>query len=108
MSDILSFNEKDGNLKEFIESKFVKKTEIENLSVITAGINPPNPSELLSRDILGKFINWATSNFDIVLIDTPAILPVNDTLLWGKYIDRTMQITISHSFIILIHIILII
>ena len=96
MSDILSFNEKDGNLKEFIESKFVKKTEIENLSVITAGINPPNPSELLSRDILGKFIDWATSNFDIVLIDTPAILPVNDTLLWGKYIGRTI-FTIRHG-----------
>ena len=96
MSDILSFNEKDGDLKEFIESKFVKKTEIENLSVITAGINPPNPSELLSREILGKFIDWATSNFDIVLIDTPAILPVNDTLLWGKYIDRTI-FTIRHG-----------
>lgn len=96
MSDILSFNEKDGDLKEFIESKFVKKTEIENLSVITAGINPPNPSELLSREILGKFITWATSNFDIVLIDTPAILPVNDTLLWGKYIDRTI-FTIRHG-----------
>ena len=96
MSDILTFDEKDGNLKEFIESKFVKKTEIENLSVITAGINPPNPSELLSRDILGKFIDWATSNFDIVLIDTPAILPVNDTLLWGKYINRTI-FTIRHG-----------
>ena len=97
VSDILSFNEKDGNFKEFIENnKFVKKTEIENLSVITAGINPPNPSELLSRDVLGKFIEWATSNFDIVLIDTPAILPVNDTLLWGKYIDRTI-FTVRHD-----------
>ena len=96
VSDILSFNEKDGDLKNFIESKFVKKTEIENLSVITAGINPPNPSELLSREILGKFIEWATSNFDIVLIDTPAILPVNDTLLWGKYINRTI-FTIRHG-----------
>jgi len=96
LSEILAFDEKEGNLKDFIESKFVKKTEIENLFVITAGINPPNPSELLSRDILGKFIEWAISNFDIVLIDTPAVLPVNDTLLWGKYIDRTI-FTIRHG-----------
>ena len=98
MSDILTFNgEKDGNFKDFIENgKFIKKTEVENLFVITAGINPPNPSELLSRDILGKFIEWATSNFDILLIDTPATLPVNDTLLWGKYIDRTI-FTVRHG-----------
>lgn len=96
MSDILAFNENDGNFNEFIESKFVKKTEIENLFVITAGINPPNPSELLSRELLGKFIQWAVSKFDIVLIDTPAILPVNDTLLWGKYVDRTI-FTVRHG-----------
>ena len=64
--------------------------DVPNLFVMTAGQRPPNPAELLNTPKLGDFIEWAQKNFDQVVVDCPAILPVSDTLLWGKYIPRTI------------------
>lgn len=60
--------------------------DVPNLYVMTAGQRPPNPAELLNTPKLADFIDWAKKNYDQVLIDCPAIVPVSDTLLWGKYI----------------------
>jgi protein-tyrosine kinase len=43
-----------------------------NLSVMNAGPMPPNPQELLGRDIFQAFLAKATASFDVVIIDTPA------------------------------------
>lgn len=64
--------------------------DIENLFVMTAGQRPPNPAELLNTPQLADFIDWAKNNYDQVLIDCPAIVPVSDTLLWGKYIPQAI------------------
>ncbi len=68
----------------------IQKTEIENLSVMTSGTRPPNPSELLNTPLLEVFIKWANENYDTVIVDCPAVLPVSDTLLWGKYINKAI------------------
>ncbi|MBR1979683.1 GumC family protein [Candidatus Proelusimicrobium excrementi] len=60
--------------------------DVPNLFVMTAGQRPPNPAELLNTPKLADFIDWAKKNYDQVIIDCPAIVPVSDTLLWGKYI----------------------
>lgn len=62
--------------------------DVPNLFVMTSGQRPPNPAELLNTPKLADFINWAVENYDQVVVDCPAILPVSDTLLWGKYIPR--------------------
>jgi len=64
--------------------------DVKNLSVMTAGRRPPNPADLLNTPRLGVFIEWASKNYDRVIVDCPAILPLSDTLLWGKYIPRTV------------------
>ncbi|MDD6152430.1 MAG: polysaccharide biosynthesis tyrosine autokinase [Elusimicrobia bacterium] len=64
--------------------------DVPNLFVMTSGQRPPNPAELLNTPKLADFINWAVKNYDQVVIDCPAILPVSDTLLWGKYIPRAV------------------
>jgi len=43
-----------------------------DLSVLTAGAPPPNPSELLGRPALGKLLRELAPQFDVILIDTPA------------------------------------
>lgn len=43
-----------------------------DLSVLTAGAPPPNPSELLGRPGLGKLLRELAPQFDVILIDTPA------------------------------------
>jgi receptor protein-tyrosine kinase len=43
-----------------------------DLSVLTAGAPPPNPSELLGRPGLGKLLRELAPQFDVILTDTPA------------------------------------
>ncbi|WP_458402183.1 polysaccharide biosynthesis tyrosine autokinase [Candidatus Avelusimicrobium sp.] len=64
--------------------------DVENLFVMTAGQRPPNPAELLNSARLADLIAWAEKNYDQVLVDCPAIVPVSDTLLWGRYIPRAV------------------
>lgn len=56
----------------------VEETFVDNLSVITSGPIPPNPSELLNSKRMGKLLDWARGNFDIVVLDTPPVLAVSD------------------------------
>ncbi|MFB2571184.1 polysaccharide biosynthesis tyrosine autokinase [Micrococcus sp. IITD107] len=48
------------------------------LDVITAGEVPPNPSELLGAEAMGRFLDWARENYEIVLLDAPPLQPVTD------------------------------
>jgi len=42
-----------------------------NLNVLGAGTTPPNPQELLSRSSFNDFIQQVSSDYDVVIIDTP-------------------------------------
>lgn len=42
-----------------------------DLSVLTAGTQPPNPSELLTRNNLGDLLSLMARHYDVILIDTP-------------------------------------
>jgi len=54
------------------------------LSVLPAGKVPPNPSELLgSKDML-RLLDWAESRWDLVLLDSPPILPATDATLLSR------------------------
>lgn len=56
----------------------VSKTDIENLSVLTAGKIPPNPSELLSSERTDKLLAFVKQHYDCVFIDTPPVNLVTD------------------------------
>ena len=70
--------------------------DVPNLFVVTAGQRPPNPTDLLNTPRLADFVAWAQRTYDQVIVDCPAILPVADTMLWGKYIARTIFV-IKHG-----------
>jgi receptor protein-tyrosine kinase len=46
--------------------------DLVDLSVITAGPVPPNPQELLGREVFTKLLDKFASLFDVIIIDTPA------------------------------------
>jgi protein-tyrosine kinase len=43
-----------------------------DLSVLPAGVLPPNPIELLAQPLFPKLLNELRSEFDVILLDTPA------------------------------------
>lgn len=56
----------------------VSKTDIENLSLLTAGKIPPNPAELLSSARMDKLLQFVKEHYDCVFIDTPPVNLVTD------------------------------
>lgn len=57
------------------------------LTVLTAGRRPPNPSELLQSHAMAQLIRDLRSRFDVVLLDSPPLLPVTDAALLAAQSD---------------------
>lgn len=51
---------------------------LRDLSVLPAGAQPPNPSELLARPEFSRLLEDAAQEFDVILLDTPAALDTAD------------------------------
>ena len=57
---------------------------VDSLSVLTRGETPPNPSELLMTPQLGELLEWASVNYDTVIVDSPPVLAVTDSVITGQ------------------------
>lgn len=72
----------------------------DGLFVLSAGIYPPNPAELLLRPAFGKLLDYASSQFDLVVIDAPPVLPVTDGIIVAR--QASMNVIVakagSHTF----------
>ena len=73
-------------------SDLVKETAIDNLSVITSGFLPPNPSEMLASKKTEELISKLKENFDYVVFDTPPIIAVTDAMILAKKVDQKMLV----------------
>ncbi|MGB1250416.1 MAG: polysaccharide biosynthesis tyrosine autokinase [Candidatus Promineifilaceae bacterium] len=62
----------------------IQPTEIENLSLVTSGPLPPNPSELLSSKKLDKVLALLGSVADIVVVDAPPFVVSDPSTLASK------------------------
>lgn len=78
--------------KDNIES-YIQPTDIENLFVITSGSVPPNPSELLVSNKMGKVIDGLMDKFDIVIFDAPPCLIVADALIMSRLVDFNLIVS---------------
>lgn len=67
--------------------RYIKPTEIENVYLLPVGANPPNPSELLGMEKTKILLERLKRNFDIIILDCPPVLGLNDTLMMTKYSD---------------------
>ena len=56
----------------------IKNTDIKNFHVITSGVNPPNPSELILSKKFDEVLTQLKEDYDIVIIDTPPVGLVSD------------------------------
>jgi len=65
----------------------MKSPELANLTIITSGAFPTNPSELLSSRQMAKFIEEVKAEYDLVIFDTTPVLPVTDAVLLSQKVD---------------------
>lgn len=62
------------------------------IDVITAGIAPLNPAELLMSQSFQALLSWADERYDMVIVDTPPILAVTDASLIGQMASTTLLV----------------
>ncbi|PYM66768.1 MAG: hypothetical protein DME11_05820 [Candidatus Rokuibacteriota bacterium] len=65
---------------------------LDNLHIIEAGPIPANPSELLSTPAMTAFLRAVRDEYDIVLIDTPPVLPVTDSAIVAAQADGVILV----------------
>lgn len=72
---------------------FINQTEVENLSVMTAGNVPPNPAELLISPKLQSTVRDLKRMFDIVIFDTTPSILVTDAVILATQVDLSIIVT---------------
>ena len=72
-----------------------QKTGIANLEIVTCGARPKNPAELLNAEHMVKFIAWARTRYNRIIVDCPPVFPVSDVLLWGRHVNSAIFVSRS-------------
>ncbi|NBD23614.1 CpsD/CapB family tyrosine-protein kinase [Paenibacillus glycinis] len=72
--------------------EMVRETHIPNLSVLTSGPTPANPSDILSNKNLELLLTAYKEHFDIIIVDTPPALTVSDAQIIAAKSDGVLLI----------------
>lgn len=65
---------------------------VDGLSIITSGAIPSNPSEMLSSGRTHSVLRAFAAEWDVVLIDTPPVLPVTDAGVLARHADVVLLV----------------
>lgn len=67
-------------------------TDVDNISLLTAGTIPPNPAELLCSDAMRELLSGLRETYDLVIIDAPPVIPVTDAPLLTAFTDMVVVV----------------
>lgn len=96
ISEYLGVKDQTG-LSNFLVDKatrdeIIVKTSYENLYVVPSGPVPPNPAELLLKDKMTQFLDSLDKEFDVVVMDTPPLGLVSETMDLLRFSDVNLYI----------------
>ena len=75
----------------------IKSTIVDNLFLITSGIIPPNPAEILGLTEIGDLVEELSKEFDLILFDTPPIIAVTDASILSENVDYSILVVRSNK-----------
>ena len=79
-------------LGDFEIDALLRTPGMDNLHVITAGAAPANPGEILRSPRFKEFLVQVRDKYDIVIIDTPPVLPVADAYEVAPEVDGVVLV----------------
>jgi succinoglycan biosynthesis transport protein ExoP len=65
---------------------------LDNLHILTSGSEVGNPNEFLNMSKIKTLVNEMSEEYDLVLFDTPPILPVTDAVAFSSRVDGTILV----------------
>jgi capsular exopolysaccharide synthesis family protein len=68
----------------------IQDTGIPNLKLVSCGPTPPNPIELLKSQRMEEILSELRAACDVLLCDSPPILPVTDSLILASKLDGVL------------------
>jgi capsular exopolysaccharide synthesis family protein len=71
----------------------IQPTGVKGLYLLSAGLTPPNPSELLGSKRMCEVLATLEAAYDYVLIDSAPILPVSDSVVLSSLVDGVVIIS---------------
>lgn len=80
------------NLEEVIYA-----TNVDNLDMIFAGVEPPNPAELLGNRLFSEAVEGLREAYDYIIIDTPPVGSVTDCSIISRVCDGIIMVVASGS-----------
>ncbi len=73
-------------------SAAIQPSGIPDLDLLTTGLLPPNPSELLMSEQFDKFLETAKAEYQYVIIDAPPVLAVTDPTIMGSKVGTVLLV----------------
>ncbi len=73
----------------------IRNTVVDGLSFMCAGSLPPNPTELLGSERMSQVLEMVAHEHDVVIIDSPPVMPVSDALLLATVVDGVVLVVNS-------------
>ncbi len=73
----------------------VKQNIVENLDLLTSGIRPPNPAELLASRKMEIFLQQLKEKYEYIILDTPPVVAVTDAQLLSRCVDGCLLVISS-------------
>ena len=70
----------------------VIQSAMPGLDLLTAGVIPPNPVALLDSKRMASLIETFSENYDLVILDTPALMGMADAAILGKMLDGLLLV----------------
>lgn len=74
-------------------STYIQKTEIKNVSVLTRGIVPPNPSELLASEKNRHLMEILSEKYDYIIWDGVPVIGLTDSRIMADLVDKIVIVS---------------
>ena len=73
----------------------IRSTAVDNLYLMTSGVLPPNPAELVGSKRMKALVELLSKQFDYVLFDSPPIIAVTDAIVMAPMVDAVVLVVRS-------------
>lgn len=97
----ISFNLKESHgltdvlIERVVLEEAIYKTQIGKLDLLTSGIIPSNPTEIIGSDAMKYFLREIREDYDTVIFDCPPVLETTDTKLLAGQCDGVVLVVKS-------------
>jgi capsular exopolysaccharide synthesis family protein len=88
LTDLLRASEPDLN-------NYLKETPVKNLYLLTSGVLPSNPSELMGSQRMGQLLANLSEHADMVIFDSPPIVAFADAAVLSARLDGVIFVAMA-------------